>query len=184
MIGVASTAPGYSLAATLGFSGVGGVGLQRRRSSGRVRPDAARRRRLLLHEPRRPGLRHDVLLGDPGPRPLRGWLGGWAIIVADIIVMANLAQIAGPLHVPALRLVGAVEHVWVTFVGVIWIVVMTAVCDDRNRAVRPLAVWPARGRDRHADRSSRSSRWSRSTRGNPPGSSHPSSSWFNPFDIA
>ena len=24
-----------------------------------------------------------------------GWLGGWAIIVADIIVMANLAQIAG-----------------------------------------------------------------------------------------
>ena len=27
--------------------------------------------------------------------PQIGWLGGWAIIVADIIVMANLAQIAG-----------------------------------------------------------------------------------------
>ena len=28
-----------------------------------------------------------------GPAP--GWIGGWAIIVADIVVMANLAQIAG-----------------------------------------------------------------------------------------
>ena len=27
--------------------------------------------------------------------PWAGWIGGWAIIVADIIVMANLAQIAG-----------------------------------------------------------------------------------------
>ena len=27
--------------------------------------------------------------------PTSGWIGGWAIIVADVIVMANLAQIAG-----------------------------------------------------------------------------------------
>ena len=27
--------------------------------------------------------------------PWTGWIAGWAIIVADIIVMANLAQIAG-----------------------------------------------------------------------------------------
>ena len=27
--------------------------------------------------------------------PSAGWIGGWAIIVADVIVMANLAQIAG-----------------------------------------------------------------------------------------
>ena len=27
--------------------------------------------------------------------PYAGWIGGWAIIVADLIVMANLAQIAG-----------------------------------------------------------------------------------------
>jgi hypothetical protein len=27
--------------------------------------------------------------------PWAGWIGGWAIVVADIIVMANLAQIAG-----------------------------------------------------------------------------------------
>ena len=28
-----------------------------------------------------------------GPRT--GWMGGWGIIAADVIVMANLAQIAG-----------------------------------------------------------------------------------------
>jgi len=27
-------------------------------------------------------------------RPWAAWMGGWAIVVADIIVMANLAQIA------------------------------------------------------------------------------------------
>ncbi len=27
--------------------------------------------------------------------PIIGWLGGWGIIAADVIVMANLAQIAG-----------------------------------------------------------------------------------------
>ena len=27
--------------------------------------------------------------------PSLGWMGGWAIVVADVIVMANLAQIAG-----------------------------------------------------------------------------------------
>ena len=27
--------------------------------------------------------------------PTTGWIAGWAIIVADVIVMANLAQIAG-----------------------------------------------------------------------------------------
>ncbi len=27
--------------------------------------------------------------------PQLGWMAGWAIVVADVIVMANLAQIAG-----------------------------------------------------------------------------------------
>ena len=27
--------------------------------------------------------------------PHTGWMGGWAIVAADIIVMANLAEIAG-----------------------------------------------------------------------------------------
>ncbi len=35
--------------------------------------------------------------------PVVGWMGGWGIIAADIIVMANLAQIAGLLLHPAQR---------------------------------------------------------------------------------
>ena len=32
-----------------------------------------------------------------------GWMGGWGIIAADVIVMANLAQIAGLLLVQPVR---------------------------------------------------------------------------------
>ena len=56
-------------------------------------------------------------------------MGGWAIVVADVIVMANLAQIAG---LYGFLLVGwqsaADSTLAVTIVGVIWIVVMTAIC--------------------------------------------------------
>jgi amino acid transporter len=62
-----------------------------------------------------------------GPRT--GWLGGWAIIVADIIVMANLAQIAG---LYSFKLVGwqaaADSTTAVTALGVVWIAIMTAIC--------------------------------------------------------
>ena len=61
--------------------------------------------------------------------PWAGWMGGWAIIVADVIVMANLAQIAG---LYSFLLVGwdsaAASTFAVTLVGVIWIAVMTAIC--------------------------------------------------------
>ena len=60
--------------------------------------------------------------------PWTGWLGGWAIIVADVIVMANLAQIAG---LYSFQLFGwdaaANSTLAVTLVGVVWIVVMTAI---------------------------------------------------------
>ncbi len=68
--------------------------------------------------------------------PTTGWLGGWGIIAADVIVMANLAQIAGSY---GFRFVGAVTDVdaitalggdtlWSTVAGVAWIAVMTVVC--------------------------------------------------------
>ena len=80
VIGVASTAPGYSLAASLGFVvAVAGVGLQAPAVLLRgVHPDAADRVGVLLHEPRRPGLRHDVLLGHEGDGPVvrAGWAAG------------------------------------------------------------------------------------------------------------
>jgi amino acid transporter len=128
VIGVASTAPGYSLAATLGFI------------------TAA----VAFHSPA-------ILLisfipmflvaagyyymnkADPdcgtsfswvskGMGPHAGWIAGWAIIVADVIVMANLAQIAGSY---TFLLFGwdsaAGSTAAVTAVGVVWIILMTAI---------------------------------------------------------
>jgi len=61
--------------------------------------------------------------------PWAGWMGGWGIIAADIIVMASLSQIAG--HY-ALLLIGAgtaaSSTLWVTVVGVVFIGALTWVC--------------------------------------------------------
>src|SRR6185312_1445535 len=58
--------------------------------------------------------------------PWAGWMGGWGIIAADIIVMASLSQIAG--HY-ALLLIGAgaaaSSTLWVTVVGVVFIGALT-----------------------------------------------------------
>lgn len=56
-------------------------------------------------------------------------MGGWAIIVADILVMANLAQIAGLYSFLLVGWQAAADSVLaVTIVGVVWIAVMTAIC--------------------------------------------------------
>jgi amino acid transporter len=56
-------------------------------------------------------------------------MGGWAIVVADIIVMANLAQIAGKYTFLLFDWDSAANSTAaVTAVGVAWIVVMTAIC--------------------------------------------------------
>lgn len=128
VIGVASTAPGYSLAATLGLI-VAAVGSQAPavlwvafvpmlciasayRAMNRADPDC--------------GTTFAWVSEAMGP--WAGWLGGWAIVVADLVVMANLAQIAG---LYSFVLVGwdaaAGSTAAVTAAGVLWIVVMTAV---------------------------------------------------------
>jgi len=61
--------------------------------------------------------------------PWAGWMGGWGIIAADIIVMASLSQIAGRY---ALKLVGAdglaAQTLWVTVAGVVFIALLTWIC--------------------------------------------------------
>ena len=59
--------------------------------------------------------------------PSWGWIGGWAIIVADVIVMANLAQIAG-LYTFLLFGVDDASTLAVTILGVIFIAAMTWIC--------------------------------------------------------
>jgi amino acid transporter len=55
-------------------------------------------------------------------------MGGWAIVVADIIVMANLAQIAGLYSFLLFDWQTAADSTAaVTAVGVVWIALMTAI---------------------------------------------------------
>jgi amino acid transporter len=129
VIGLASTAPAYSLAATLGFVTIS-VGLQAPaimilafvpmlfiavsyQELNRVIPDC--------------GTTFTWAARAFGPRV--GWLGGWGVIAADVIVMANLAQIAGSYCFLLFGADGLAQNTWlVTLVGVAWIVVMTWIC--------------------------------------------------------
>src|ERR1700712_5288497 len=58
-----------------------------------------------------------------------GWLGGWGIIAAAVIVMANPSQIAGSY---SFSLVGAdslaASTFWSTVAGIVWILIMTYIC--------------------------------------------------------
>jgi amino acid transporter len=63
--------------------------------------------------------------------PKTGWAGGWGIIAADVLVMASLAQVAGQyvfLLFGAKGIGSNPTSGWVLLVGVLWIVVMTYIC--------------------------------------------------------
>jgi amino acid transporter len=131
VIGVASTAPGYSLAASLGFVvAIGGIGLHA--------PAillVAFVPMLLIASAYYYMNRADPDCGTTfawvtkAMGPYLGWLGGWAIVVADIIVMANLAQIAGLYSFLLFDWESAADSTAaVTAVGVVWIAIMTAIC--------------------------------------------------------
>jgi amino acid transporter len=134
VVGMASTAPAYSLAASLGYVvAAGGVLL-----AGVKAPAilliafipmymiAVAYQELNKAEP---DCGTTFTWASRAFGPLVGWMGGWGIIAADVIVMANLAQIAGTY---SFTLVGASELAentfWSTVAGVIWIVVMTYIC--------------------------------------------------------
>ena len=63
--------------------------------------------------------------------PKTGWAGGWGIVVADVLVMASLAQVAGQYGFLLFNAKGIGSNAtsgWVLLVGVLWIVVMTYIC--------------------------------------------------------
>jgi amino acid transporter len=63
--------------------------------------------------------------------PSWGWAGGWAIVAADVLVMASLAQVAGQyifLLFNAHGIGGNPASGWVLLVGISWIAVMTYIC--------------------------------------------------------
>jgi amino acid transporter len=130
VIGVASTAPGYSLAAVLGLIvAIQGVGVHAPavmiasfipilfvafgyRYMNRADPDC--------------GTTFSWATRAFGPAA--GWIGGWAIIVADVIVMANLAQIAGLYTFLLFDSGYAPSTFLVTALGVVFIAAMTWIC--------------------------------------------------------
>jgi amino acid transporter len=60
-----------------------------------------------------------------------GWTGGWAIVAADILVMASLAQVAGQYIFLLFNAHGIGDNPasgWVLLLGILWIVSMTYIC--------------------------------------------------------
>ena len=140
VIGVSSTAPAYSLAASLGFIvASGGAILAGVHAPGII---------LLAFVPMyliavayqelnkaEPDCGTTFTWASRAFGPVAGWMGGWGIIVADIIVMANLSEIAGQTTFAFLGNLGwkaaadlSGNVLWSTVAGVIWIVLMTWIC--------------------------------------------------------
>jgi amino acid transporter len=131
VIGVASTAPAYSLAATLGFIvAVQGVGVHAPavmlvafvpmlliagayKGLNRADPDA--------------GTTFAWTTRALGPG--LGWVNGWAIFLADVLVMASLADIAGIYTFKLFGWTSAGESTAaIIAAAVLWIAVMTWIC--------------------------------------------------------
>jgi amino acid transporter len=185
IIGVASTAPAYSLAATLGFIvAVAGVGTHAPAvllvSFVPMLLVATAYRYLNKADPD-PGTTFAWVRRAMGPH--LGWVNGWAIVVADIIVMAALAQIAAKY---TFLLVGwdsaADSNFGQIVMAVFWIALMTWICwrgielSARTQVVLLsaeviiLAIFAVVALVKvYAS--------------DPAGSINPSLSWFNPFDL-
>jgi amino acid transporter len=140
VVGVASTAPAYSLAATLGLIVASGGALL----SGVKAPAIVLISFIPMYliavayqelNKAEPDCGTTFTWSSRAFGPIVGWLGGWGIIAADVIVMANLAQIAGSYSFTFVGDLGwhsvadlAGSTFWSTVAGVIWIAVMTYIC--------------------------------------------------------
>jgi amino acid transporter len=59
--------------------------------------------------------------------PWLGWQGGWAIVVADVLVMPSLSQVAGQ-YTFSLLGNNNPSVLGVTLIGIAWIIIMTWIC--------------------------------------------------------
>ncbi len=131
VIGVASTAPAYSLAATLGFVvAVGGMGAHAPAvmivSFIPMLLIAAAYYYMNKADPDC-GTSFTWVTRAMGPH--LGWLTGWVIIVADVVVMATLAYIAGTYTFLLFGLDAAAGNTLdVSIAAAVWIGLMTWIC--------------------------------------------------------
>ncbi|GAA1816811.1 APC family permease [Planosporangium flavigriseum] len=126
VIGVASAAPGYSLAATMGYI-ADSVG-----TKGPIIMLLAFVPMLFISYAYKALNSVDPDCGTSFTWVARvfsrrlGWMAGWMIVAADVIVMANLAQIAGQYTYDLFGLKGLAGNTWaVTLLGCVWILGMT-----------------------------------------------------------
>jgi amino acid transporter len=131
VIGVASVAPAYSLAATLGLIAV---------AVGVLSPIVV----IIAFVPMLlvsigyselnkadPDCGTTFTWGTRTFGPWVGWMGGWGIVAADVLVMASLAQVTGQygfLFFGANGIGHNPTSGWVLLVGVLFIVLLTYVC--------------------------------------------------------
>ena len=101
----------------------------------RLHPDVSHRRRLPGVQPSEPDFGTTFTEATRAFGPVTGWMGGWGIIVAAVIVMANLAQIAGSYSFTLLGRFGMPGRsdlsnsiLWATVAGLLWITLMTWIC--------------------------------------------------------
>src|SRR5579864_954541 len=131
VIGVASTAPGYSLAATIGFIvGIGGMGVHMPavivvsfipmffvamayRNMNSADPDCGTTFSWVTR----------------AMVPSIGFIAGWTILVSDIVVNANQAQIAGSYGFKLFGLNAASNNTTdIILLGGVFIVILTLIC--------------------------------------------------------
>src|SRR5437660_12926940 len=185
VIAIASTAPAYSLAATLGFIvAVAGVGFHAPAvlivSFIPILFVSVGYRFLNLADPDA-GTTFAWTTRAVGPQI--GWVNGWAIFLADIIVMASLAAIASNYTFLLFRSGGAPSNFWLIVGAVVWIAVMTWICYRGielsariqtfllSLEIFTLALFVVVALIKVYANS-------------PKGSIHVSASWFNPFDLS
>src|ERR1700710_630097 len=185
VIGVASTAPGYSLTATLGFvAAVVGTKAPAILLISFVPMFLVAAGYYYMNKAD-PDCGTSFSWVTKAMGPQLGWMAGWAIIVADVVVMANLAQIAGLYSFELFDLNTLAESTFaVTTVGVIWIVIMTAIVvigielSARTQVgllaaeIFTLALFSVVALIKVYSGSA------------PSGSVHPALSWINPFSLS
>ncbi|HXN31318.1 MAG TPA: APC family permease, partial [Polyangiaceae bacterium] len=187
VIAVASTAPAYSLATTLGFiAAVAGIGTHAPAilivSFIPILFVSLGYRYFNLADPDA-GTTFAWLTRTFGPQV--GWINGWAIVLADVIVMASLADIASTYTFDLVGWTSASTSTTAITIGsVVWIVLMTYICyrgielSARIQAallsleVLTLAIFAAVA---FVDVYSS---------GAPAGSHHVALGWFNPFALS
>ena len=146
VVGMASTAPAYSLAASLGFVVASGGALL----AGVKAPAVMVLAFIPMYfiavayqelNKAEPDCGTTFTWATRAFGPLSGWIGGWGIIAADVIVMANLAQVAGAYSFTFTGEVGSLfgldwsavanladSTLWATVAGLLWIAIMTYIC--------------------------------------------------------